>query len=96
MKPFERESLRAFRAVAREVRGSTVIASGQVYRISLRSDSLLGEMYDPNLPDDAFHSLAIAVRKVLLQKDRTQFGRVAGILKRYNADLWADVDKVRI
>lgn len=90
----ELDSLESFRAIARQIRESSVIDSGITYTVSISFDPETGLVHRSDVPEEQFKALSTAVRKVLLTKDHTDFGRVCNIVKRYAPNLRMDVDSV--
>lgn len=90
----EVESLESFRATARKIRKASVIDSGISYTVSISFDHETGLVHRSDLPEEPFEALSTQVRKVLLTKDSTSFGRVCKIVKRYAPNLRMDIDSV--
>lgn len=80
----ERERLKAFRVVARQVRESSVIDRG--LRVEVRIVGPVGEgphtLEEETLPEEAFRSLALAIRLVYLKKQVAHFYRVCNVLRK--------------
>ncbi len=83
MEDWEQRALDAFRAVAREVRDSSIVANGQTIKhwlVLVDCDLKIGIDL---LPAEPFRSLCVSVRKVYQEKETAFFGKVHNIVARY-------------
>ena len=79
----ERSKLDAFRRAAKEVRDASIIARGESVEIRFqRGDAGSVDVYVKLLGNEAFRSLALAIRLVYQQGEPANFGAVANILAR--------------
>jgi len=83
MEDWEQRSLAAFRAVALEVRGSSIVTNGLTIKnwlIQKGSDVTIGVDL---LPAEAFKALCVGVRKVYMQEGPAHFYKVHKVIGRY-------------
>ena len=85
MEEWERRSLAAFRAVAREVRESSIVTNGLTIRHWLVQTGDEVKLGIDLLPAEAFRSLCVSVRKVYMEKEPASFYKVHNIVARYDA-----------
>ena len=85
MEEWERRSLAAFRAVAREVRESSIVTNGLTIRHWLVQTGDEVKLGIDLLPAEAFRSLCVSVRKVYMEKEPASFYKVYNIVARYDA-----------
>ena len=78
----EQRRIDAFREVAREVRGNSVVIGGLTIRSWLRPDS--GKVEVELLPAEPFMALCVSVRKVYMKKGPAHFYNVNNIVGRYD------------
>jgi len=84
MEEWEKRSLAAFRAVAREVRESSIVATGQTIKhwlVPVEGDVKIGIDL---LPAEPFKALCVEVRKVYMEKEPASFYKVHNIVARYD------------
>ena len=84
MEVWEKRSLVAFRAVAREVRESSIVTHGLTIKhwlVHTGDDVKLGIDL---LPPEAFRSMCVSVRKVYMEKEPAFFYKVHNIVARYD------------
>lgn len=84
MEDWEKRSLAAFRAVAREIRASAIVTKGLTIKHYLRTGSH-PEVEIHLLPSENFLALCVAVRKVYMQEGPAHFYKVHKIIGRYDA-----------
>jgi hypothetical protein len=82
--PDELAALRAFRAAALQVRRSSVIASGATVQIQASARDEGTGMTFRLLAEEPCRSLAIAIRLVYMQGERSNYFRVCNILYRHS------------
>lgn len=84
MEDHEKRSLAAFRKVAREVRGSSIVSNGLTIKHGLRQTENHVEVAIVLLPPEALKSLCVSVRKVYMKGEPGYFYRVNKIVGRYD------------
>src|SRR2546428_13722526 len=85
MEEWERRSLAAFRAVAREVRESSIVTNGLTIRHWLVQTGDEGKLGIDLLPAEAFRYLCVSTRKVCMEKEPPSSSTVHTIVTPYVA-----------
>src|SRR5712692_5043664 len=98
MEDWEQRSLDAFRAIAKEVRGNSIVANSlTIKHWIVPSDSGgIDKLSIELLPDEAFRSLCVSVRNVYMQNGPASFFKVHKIVGHYgDATVRQQATKVR-